>query len=434
VHAASGFTLTPLGEPQRQLGVPLCADPRRAAATAFHNSAGKLIGSAAKWAAVPLSLEGRAHVAKQCQASKLVFQASHLPAPPAQLDAAQRVVRRFVALGTATAEEAAQHRQPMPAEHVLALLKPLGGMGHAILRHAAHSLMAKHVAALFGHGWQLWKRFLRDELAGADDQASLPTWAVTLAPAPPAARGAMLARLGPRVRAYVEAFATVGPRRAPCLPAGQRAWVFFSVMAEPLFHNAQVTLQEDGQAGGGPAGPRRLLRPEDLPPCARPQQGAPGGWRHLRDVRAAMRGGQARGDVAAAVEVVLAAVPPEWRAQLERQLEPAPDWWCVAAGDGRRYAWPRPRPGEPGPGEVGFAAASLMQADALGRLVPIVPAALHDMPEEELPEDAGALLLAAEAAVAAAGAAWRPAAVVPRPTPRPRWTLTDLELQEPPRS
>jgi len=79
---------------------------------------------------------------------------------------------------------------------------------------------------------------------------------------------------------------------------------------------------------------------------------------------------------------------------------------------------------------VGFAAASLTRADALGRLVPIVPATLHDMPEEELPEDARALLLTAEAVVAAAGAAWRPAAVVRRPTPRPRWTLTDLERQE----
>ena len=176
MHAATGFRLTPLGEPQRLLGVPLCADPRRAAGTAFHNSAGKLLGAAAKWAAVPLSLEGRAHVAKQCLASKLVFQASHLPAPPAQLEAAQRVLRRFVATGAATAEEAAQHKQPMPAEHVLALPKPLGGMSHAILRHAADSLMAKHVAALFGPGWQPWKRLLRHELAGADDQAGLPTW------------------------------------------------------------------------------------------------------------------------------------------------------------------------------------------------------------------------------------------------------------------
>ena len=251
VHAPTGFRLTPLGEPQRLLGVPLCADPLKAAATAFQNSAGKLLGAAAKWAAVPLSLEGRAHVAKQCLASKLVFQASFLPAPPDQLEAAQRVLRRFVATGTATAEEAAQHQQPMPAEHVLALPKPLGGMGHAVLRHAADSLMAKHVAALFGPGWQLWKRLLRHELAGADDQAGLPTWAVTLGPAAPEARAPMLARLGPRVRAYVEAFAAVGPRRAPRPPAGQPAWAFFSVMAEPLFHNARVTLPAGRQGVTG---------------------------------------------------------------------------------------------------------------------------------------------------------------------------------------
>ena len=268
-------------------------------------------------------------MAKQCLASKLVFQASFLPAPPGQLEAAQRVMRRFVATGTATAEVAAQHQQPMPAEHVLALPKPLGGMGHAVLRHAADSLMAKHVAALFGPGWQLWKRLLRHELAGADDQAGLPTWAVTLAPAPPEVRAPLLARLGPRARAYVEAFAAVGPRRAPCPPSGQQAWAFFSVMAEPLFHNARVTLPVDGQADGGQGGPRRLLKPEDLPPDVRPQPGATAGWRHLRDVRAAQRAGQA----AAAVEVVLAAVPPEWRAELEQELVPAPDWFFFFFGE-----------------------------------------------------------------------------------------------------
>jgi hypothetical protein len=56
----------------------------------------------------------------------------------------------------------------MPAEHVLALPKALGGMGHPVLRHAATSLMAKHVAALWGPGWQLWKRLFRHELAEAD--------------------------------------------------------------------------------------------------------------------------------------------------------------------------------------------------------------------------------------------------------------------------
>ena len=43
----------------------------------------------------------------------------------------------------------------MPAEHVLALPKALGGMGHPVLCDAATSLMAKHVAALWGPGWQL---------------------------------------------------------------------------------------------------------------------------------------------------------------------------------------------------------------------------------------------------------------------------------------
>ena len=200
-------------------------------------------------------------------------------------------------------------------------------------------------------------------------------------------------------------------------------------MAEPLFHNARITLPVGRQAEGGPGEPRRLLKPEDLPPGARPQPGAAGGWRHLRDVRAAMRVGPP-GGLAAALEVVLAAVPPEWRAELERERDPAPDWWCVAASDGQRYAWPNPGPGEPGPGAVGFDAPCLMRADALGRLVPIVPASREDTPMEELPEDVSEQLMAAEAMVVAAAAAWRPAAVVPRPTPRPRWTLRDVARQE----
>ena len=258
----------------------------------------------------------------------------------------------------------------------------------------------------------------------------MPTWAVTLGPAAPKVRAPLLARLGPRVRAYVEAFAAVGPRRAPCPPGGQQAWAFFSVMAEPLFHNARITLPMGGQVGGGEGEPRRLLRPEDLPPGARPQPGAAAGWRHLRDVRAAMCAGPPSGGPTAAVDVVLAAVPPEWRAELGRERDPAPDWWCVAAGDGQRYAWPIPGPGEPGPGAVGFDAPCLMRADALGRLVPIVPASRDGTPMEELPEDATEQLLAAKAVVVAAAAAWRPAAVVPRPTSRPRWTLRDVARQE----
>ena len=282
----------------------------------------------------------------------------------------------------------------MPAEHVLALPKQLGGMGHAVLRHAAASLMAKHDAALFGPGWRLWKRLLRHDLAGADDQAGLPTWAVTLGPAAPEVRAPLLARLGPRVRAYVEAFAAVGPRRAPCPPPGQRAWAFFSVMAEPLFHNARVTLPVDGQAGGGPGQPRCLLKPEDLPPGARPQPGVGGGWRHLRDVRAALRAEPPAAGLAAAAEVVLAAVPPAWRAELERELDPAPDWWCVAAGDGQRYAWRHPGPDDPGLGEVGFDPACLRRADALGRLMPIVPACLDHTPMEEAASTGWPLLAA----------------------------------------
>jgi hypothetical protein len=72
----------------------------------------------------------------------------------------------------------------------------------------------------------------------------------------------------------------------------------------------------------------------------------------------------------------------------------------------------------------------LRRADAVGRLVPIVPDSLDDTPMEERPEEARAQLLAAEAVVVAAAAARRPAAVVPRPTPRPRWTLTDVARQE----
>ena len=146
-----------------------------------------------------------------------------------------------------------------------------------MLAHAAASLMAKHVAALFSPGWQVWKRLLRHELAGADDQAGLPTWAVTLGSAPPELRAPLLDRLGPRARAYVAAFAEVGPRRATCHPPGQRAWAFFSVLAEPLFHNARLTLTAGGQPA--PGAPRRLLQPEDLPAGARPQPGGMGGWR-----------------------------------------------------------------------------------------------------------------------------------------------------------
>ena len=249
VHLATGFRLKLPDAPQRLLGVPLSADGEAAAAVAFHNSAGKLVGASSGWDGLQLSFEGRVHVAKQCLASKLVFQAAFLPAPPVQLQSAQRVIRRFV-VGSASAEEAEQRGRLMPGEAVLALPKALGGMGYPVLQHAAASLMAKHVAALFGPGWQLWKRLMREALAAADSTAGMPTWAVTLALAPPAERRDLEARLGPRVRAYVQALAAVGPVRGPCHPPGQPSWSFFSALSEPLFHNACITLPDTLRTGG----------------------------------------------------------------------------------------------------------------------------------------------------------------------------------------
>ena len=382
------------------------------------------MGAASKWAALHLSLEGRVHVAKQCLASKLVFQASFLPAPPQQLQAAQHAVRRFV-VGSPTGEEGAQQRVLMPAEHVVALPKALGGMGYPILQYAANSLMAKQVAGLFSPGWQPWKRLLRHELAAADLEAGLPTWAVTLSPAPQAQRQHLLARVGLRARAYVEALAAVAPVRKALPPPGQPSWGFFSVLAEPLFYNARITLAGEG----GAAGSRRLLQPADLPAAVRPQPGG-GGWRHMRDVRAAAAlAGQAHPAVAAGVQAVLAAIPQAWAAVIQQQDDPAPDWWCVAAADGCRYAW-KGGATVGSPGDADWDPRGLRRADALGRLVAMVPPSWSGRPVAELPEDVRGLLAAAEALVVAARQSWRPAAVLPRPTPRPRWTAADLAAAE----
>lgn len=414
-HAPSGFSLAGPEPPKRLLGVPFTADAQRAAAVAFDNCHGKLWGTARHFGGLGLSFEGRVHVAKQCLASKLVFQSAFLVAPAAELKKAQRALRAFVT-GSSLPVDLAQAARLHPGPSISSLPARLGGVGYPVLAHASASLHAKHVAKVFSFGWHPWKEIMLAEFTAAAGAAGLPSWVVTMASAPQASRQPLLARLAPRLRAYVEAFAATGAHRIQddteaVLADGD---AFFSCMSEPLFFNARVVVDQ-GQG-------RRLLEPGDLPPAVRPQAGG-GGWRFLRDVRAAVAGPRPYpAAVAAAVEVVRGALPPAWAEQLGRAVAPAPAWQCARARDGTCFVLPGGVGPDPPDEEV-----ELWRADARGRLVPLVPDYLRDA-GPPWPDDVAEAVRAAREGLE--GAQWEPAAVVEAPTPEGLWTNLEREARE----
>ena len=354
--------------------------------------------AAAKWSGVGLNQLGRVLVAKQCLASKAVYQFGFVEPSAQQLADMQAAIRTFVAQPSGHGELSVCRHRLFPREAVMALPREAGGLGYPILANAATAMRAKLVARAFGPGLQQWKPLVRASMAAAASPTiTIDTWPITMGQAHDDA-AQLCSRLPPYLRPHVLAFLQLRPTRR----VDEASQGFHSVMAEPLYFNPSVC------SGGSPLQPGALGLGAE-------------GWRCLGDVRRAVQRGAPAS--AAAADLVMGAVPPAWRAHLQRDAEPEADWACTTWG-GVTYAFEGQRPG-PEAQPAAWAAKLYWQLPT-GRLALTVP-------PKALEAEATAQLAAARLATlsqALSSQPWVPAAVFPLPKPRGRWSEEDYALLE----
>lgn len=310
-HPATGYRLQPVGEPHRLLGVPYGSDEARCQAAAFHPMVGSIRAAAAPWAARRLNQLGRAHVALQCLASKLVYQANfRQPAPPL-MAAMQRALNQFVGTSSRPEEAVPFQGQLFPRFAVSALPVARGGLGLPDVRSHVLAMQAKSVWLLFRHSSHPWHAlFVHEVVAACAVGPPSPPGLHCLVTDPPRVRIEQLRT--PLLRSAVAAFRQLGVARI-LPPVEQSPW---SVLLERTFHNAP---SRDHPA----LVPAQLSSPAAL------------AWHRLADVRAAHLS-QAALPPAVQVDlaVVLAWLPAPWLAVVCSEAAPPAPWTAYPAAPG----------------------------------------------------------------------------------------------------
>ena len=313
-HSPTGFhTLEPGHQPHRLLGVPFGADADACAEQAFAGMQPKLKAAAEPWRSQCLTVFGKACVAGQCLASKLVYQANFAK-PGAGLKEAQLFLSRFICSASTPEEEAPFDAQPFVPQSVLMLPAAGGGVSAPSLELAATAMRAKALWKAFAFSshpaWDLARHEVcralpmpQDAPGGLHCLVSRPA----LQPAFPASatRSTVLA---------VEAFRELKVKRI-AHPGRQDHW---SVMHELTF----------AAAGSG----------EGVQQAQMASLGARQ-WLRLREVRAAWLrreelSAAERSDLGAIVD----ALPGEWRVEVQREDSPEPEWVCISPAEGSRPA------------------------------------------------------------------------------------------------
>ena len=363
-----GFRVTPVDEPATLLGVPFTTDYSLAQARAFDRRVPALWAARKPWEAVHLNLLGRAHVAKQCLASKLVYHAAFHSPRRNTMQQLEACLRHFVANSADPVDQNATTTAMHPGTNTAVLPFDDGGIAMAHLPSMVAAMQAKAITSLFSPGTHPWKPLMLAAFAAADAVAGVPTWVVTAAGA-----GALRRALtSPRLRDYVNSFLKLGPHRI--IPPEHQS--FFSTMAEPLYHNAQVR--------GG------LLSPAAF----HTQLGR--SWRYLRDVRAAVARWPNLSDLEQQdVRHVLDNVPQCWAERARAEEEPSSGWQC-AAFLGTQW---------------------VMDNDGCLRKVHTSGRILHGVEMGEIPAGLHPMR-------------WTPAAVYPKEKPKVRWTQEDYDMAE----
>ena len=264
-HQATGFLLQPRDSVTRSLGIPFTRDADTQVREAFGNMAGKMTAAGAAWAPLLLNQTGRVHVARQCLASKPVYQAHASVPNDRDLLGMQQAINRFVARSGRKEEETPLPRCLFPNQGVMMLPPDNGGVGLPHLKSHFQAMIAKTAWLLFRYAAHPWQKLFRHETAlAAQPRPELPAgyhWIVTR----PAAAVPHLATVRSYIlRAALRAFLKLGMQRIlQC-----RDQDYHSVMLELTFCN--IT----------PESPTGI----DL---AAVHTDVAKGWLRLRDVRAA---------------------------------------------------------------------------------------------------------------------------------------------------
>jgi exonuclease III len=311
-----GLKLIPDGRSERLLGVPVGPGLSYAAqrAAVYQGKAAAFTGAAQAWASVPLSLPGRTHVAKQCLASKTIFQLAYTQPDEGQLRTMQASIRHFVAAHTQAQGDVPPHLSSaiFPAQPILAMPADEGGMGYPMLSTFATAMQAKLIAQLPGPRLSAYQPLARSLLA--EPVFGVVSWVITQPSA------VQLPPTLSRLQDHVTAFSQLHVHRVK-LPSEQG---FFSILAEPLLYNPAIDM--------------------DMAAALTPAQGGPGaamgwlagcpavsGWRYLRDVYATMHApGVLSLAVTAAVRAVLTALPAPWRSAMQLHPPPLPRFSCAS--------------------------------------------------------------------------------------------------------
>jgi Reverse transcriptase (RNA-dependent DNA polymerase)/Ring finger domain len=379
-HQATGFLLQPRDRVARSLGIPFTRDADVHAREAFGNMAGKLVAAGAAWDSLLLNQTGRVHVARQCLASKPVYQA-HAAVPNARdLLGMQQAINRFVARSGRKEEETPRPRALFPNQFFMMLPADKGGVGLPHLKSHFQAMIAKTAWLLFRYTGHPWQQLFRHEAAlAAQARPGLPPgyhWLVTC----PAAAGSpnLVAVQTPTLRSALRAFLKLGVQRiVPC-----RHQDFHSAMLELTYHNP---IPESG---------------EGIQLTA-VQTDAAKGWLRLRDVRAAYQHrDQLPPEVRRDLVLVLARLPAPWRAHVVSPAAAPGPWRALPAQEGRVLLLEGP---DPTSGAVGT-----WELWPSGRL-------------QKRPLDG------AQVALPGTG---RPALVIYKPKPQAAWNRADYEFME----
>jgi exonuclease III len=373
-HVATGYPLRDTSDAlSRHLGVPIApGSPDAVVTAAYGTMAGAMLAATRRWDGIAPSLIGRAHVAGQCIASKLVYQAGFTMTALAILRPMQQVINRWVA-ASARAEEVTPNAGCLyPCAAVSRLPRGMGGIGLPDLESHAMAMRAKPIWQLFGFNSHPWAALYASEVAKPAVTVPYlppgPLWVV----AQPAAASGLGTAATPIVREGVQAFKQLGITRivpVDCLP-------FESIMREATFGNDAAP--DVNYAGLSSDTARQWLRLSDVR----------GAWLWRNTLSA---------EALADVNCIIAALPPAWRTALQLDTTPTAPWSRVDSDV--TTGWPVLRGPDPMAEEDAGPAA-------LRRWLVWPSGRLHPLP--------GAAGLPGEAAM-----------VVVRPKPRRRWIRTD---------
>jgi exonuclease III len=206
VHAGTRAVIVPRDVPVRHLGIMLAAgaageEARRAR---FAGIAAVVRRRIARWAALPLSHEGRTHVAQQCLASTFVYHAHFSSPAPDLLASLHASVMRFVGGGSTLG---------LPAFAVYHLPHAMGGRGVPLLPGVVRALQAGVLVRLLHPARAVWKTAMLHRLAALPSPLTgVRSLLSTLLDVSGGPGG--VGRLPPRLAGYLEAFRACGPHRA----------------------------------------------------------------------------------------------------------------------------------------------------------------------------------------------------------------------------